>query len=477
MIEYKICIATIFECGASKTNGNNYLVRFISFMFEQESYKREIPAEPSREGDLFHKYEIGRWKLSPRIYQIFAVSAVVNILVLVVFTQGNLLTRRGCDSPFTSTICQVVDTVYVGTLLATGDREYVDEAYEKIDLGDSEITYIDVSNVSPPLNYPEGYFQIANPEQFAMQQEMAANPFPDYSSGFPPISSNPTFGGDSLITQTPELPKVNPNPVTGGIPDSPFSVGGDTAGPIVKGKRKRGGRLNANANTNTETPDEKVAEAEPTPAAITTDAVAAVEVNKKPLTDVAEAVASQWAANEIDLSQKFTVALDGTITKDGKLDTKKSRFDKTKETGDPKMIETARQALEALGQSGFLTYLQMIGVEKINIVIGQDDNEITASITSTQKSPERAKSISSLASASILTGKTLAKNPSDEFTLLDGAKVSTEGNNFVLNFAIPKPIAQEMITRKLREAQAKKAQQPQPNGTAATKPNDNTAKR
>lgn len=70
-----------------------------------------------------------------------------------------------------------------------------------------------------------------------------------------------------------------------------------------------------------------------------------------------------------------------------------------------------------------------------------------------------------------------AKDPSDELTLLNGATVTADGSNFVLNFAVPKPIAQEMINRKLKEAQAKKAQQVQPNGNASVKPQENTAKK
>ena len=47
---------------------------------------------------------------------------------------------------------------------------------------------------------------------------------------------------------------------------------------------------------------------------------------------------------------------------------------------------------------------------------------------------------------------------------------------FVLNFKIDKPIAQEMITRQLQKAETIRQQQPQPNGTADAKPNQNTAK-
>jgi hypothetical protein len=448
-------------------------------MFEQQLYEREAAEIKTREGDLFHNYEIKSWEPSKRLYQILALSAILNLTFVGVVGGTNLLTRRGCDSPFVGRVCEVLDMAYVGSIVLGTERAYVDEAYEKVDLGDSDITFISRDGDNAPLSYPDGYFQLANPEQFSGAQNvtdpmMAGFPNSTFTPGpVPGIPYTPTPQNDLLNTK-PIIPKYNPKSVKGQIPTDAFEVGGDNP-TIPKGSGKG---KDANAN-NSKSDDSANANANPQPTAtpITTDAVAAVEVNKKPLTDFADLIAAQWAANQIDLNQKFTIALDGTITKDGKLDPKKSRFDKTKESGDAKMVEVAKEALEALGQSGFLTYLQMIGIENINVAITQDDDQITAVITSKQKTPEAAKRLASSASLSIGAGKSLAKDPSDELTLLNGAKTSNDGNNFVLNFAVPKPVAQEMINRKLKEAQAKKAAQPQPNGNAIGKTNENTAKK
>jgi len=114
-----------------------------------------------------------------------------------------------------------------------------------------------------------------------------------------------------------------------------------------------------------------------------------------------------------------------------------------------------------------------LGVDKVNLILVQDSEKVNATIVSSQKTVERAQSVSSGLNGYITLGKLNAKNPSDERTLLDGAKVTSEGKNFILNFVIPKPIAQEMITRKLREAQAKRESQPQPNSSADIKESDN----
>ncbi len=62
----------------------------------------------------------------------------------------------------------------------------------------------------------------------------------------------------------------------------------------------------------------------------------------------------------------------------------------------------------------------------------------------------------------------------DDQTFLQKASVTSEGKAFVLNFAIPKPLVQEMIMRKLAEAKEKEAK---PNGNAEVKPTNNTAKK
>jgi len=210
---------------------------------------------------------------------------------------------------------------------------------------------------------------------------------------------------------------------------------------------------------------------------MTSDAVVGLEINRKPLTDFADDVAIQVNAGEVDLNQPFTIVMNGVLTKDGKLDRKLSKFDVSRQKGDPRMIDVAKSALEAVGDSGFLTYLKSLNVDKVTVTLVQDDKQINAVISSTQNTPERAKSIASGLNSYISFGKIAVENPSDERTLLDGAKVADDGKNFVLNFTIPKPIAHEMITRKLKEAQAKKVQQGQPSGDLDSKAKESSAGR
>ncbi len=473
------CLATQRVGKASKTNGKllqpNKLDEILSIMFEHSIYEPEPVATPTQEGDLFHNYEIKNWDLSKRIYQILGVSAAVNLLALLVFSTTSVLTMKGCDSPLVGNVCQVLDTIYVGSKLFGTDREYVNAVYDKTELGDADVTFVDVSGETPPISYPEGYFQIANPEQFLAQVEQANNPPID--SGFiaPGIPITQPSTGSTLIDTPQRLPKVNSNPIDGDLP----SGFGDAGSNPTTRKGRRGGRVKPPVPDQDDTADKKPSETpEPLPTPMSSEAVTAVDINKKPLADFADDIVTKWDAKEVDLNQPFVVVLNGVLTKEGKLDAEKSKFDLSKQKGDQKMIDVAKAAIQAVGDSGFLTYLRSLDVEKVTITLIQDDKQLTAVISSSQKTSERANVISSGIGGYISLGKLKYTDPNaDERKLLDGAKATADGKNFVLNFAIPKPVAQEMITRRLKEAQAKKQQQPQPNSGSINKPNNNTAKK
>jgi hypothetical protein len=202
-------------------------------MLEQELYNQEInsndqpvqPAPVAPAPDLFRNYEIRHWDFSPTFYKILAASAIFNVAALVVFAQSNVLMTRGCDSPLVSKFCQVLDTVYVGSVLLGTDAEFASRDYEKTELEDADITYIDVSGQTPPLNYPEGYFALANPEEFAMRQQQAELIASGDTSGFTmppsgsiPFPSTPNPTGD-LMNTMPTLPPQNNNPVVGRTSD------------------------------------------------------------------------------------------------------------------------------------------------------------------------------------------------------------------------------------------------------------------
>src|SRR5688500_18091591 len=169
-------------------------------MQEQEVIIHREPTEiiihkpsPGVQDDEFLKnYEIKNWEFSTRTYKMLSASAVFNMLALLVFSLTNRLQARACDSPWVSRVCQVIDTVYVGSTILSNDSEFVSKDYEKTELEDAEIVWINQTG-NDPLAYPEGYFALANPEsQFqTMMQDptMAPSGFENYQNYTPPANN------------------------------------------------------------------------------------------------------------------------------------------------------------------------------------------------------------------------------------------------------------------------------------------------
>ncbi|MGI8638400.1 MAG: hypothetical protein ACR2MG_00370 [Pyrinomonadaceae bacterium] len=445
-----------------------------------------------QEYELFENYEIKNWNFSPRLYKILGAAAAFNLLAILVMGQTNLLTRKGCDSPFVNQICQVLDAVYVGSVLIGTDSEFVSKDYENNELADADITYIDVTGETPPLKYPEGYFALANPDEFAAMQNadfLMTNPT------IPGIPTNPTIQNSTDLMSMPQVvPTPNDNAIKGTIPDSPFSFGTNPIGRTPPMKRVRipkppkikntspgklpnfeGDTMAENkANTNaakdkTDNPQKPVE----------SDVVKEIEINKKPFEELGDSLNDKLAKKEVDLTKPFSVILDGTITADGKLDSKKSKF--VKFDGDEQMVNVAKDAIEAVGNSGFLGYLKNNGVDKVNFTMVQDDKQIYVIIVSDQKTPEKASTTASgfntlLSGIRLLDQNGLKKLDESSKTLINNSKVTNDGKNFVLNFTIPKQDAQNLINRSLKERAEKKNNPPSNSSEANQSSNANNGK-
>ncbi len=450
-------------------------------MFEQQLYDQAVPEVRTQPGDLFHDYEIRNWNFSPRLYKILGFSAVFNILALVVIGSSGLLTARGCDSPFVGRVCQVLDTVYIAKLIFGTDSEFADVDYAKTELEDAEVTFVDVTGVTPPLSYPAGYFQLANPEQ---QFANATDPMAGSNFIAPGIPMNPTMGGKGLIN-TPAI-RLNPNPnaVDGTLPtDGP--LGSATDNPTItvnrKGRRGRnplGGNTAVNANTdptvsNTNTANPTVAE---NPDEAKEDQFG-VFINKRPMKDKAKESLEKIESNAVKIDSPFKVVISATLGLgvDGKtvvLKNPKPVPSNPPAKNDPIMEKFVQDWILAVGDAGWFGYLDKLKTKKVLITIEQNDTELIASVRADQPTDNDAKQAASGLGTLLSIAAPAAKG--DEQVFLQKASVTAEGKTFVLNFNIPKPLVQEMILRKLAESKEKEAK---PNGTAEARPNDNTAKK
>jgi hypothetical protein len=445
-------------------------------MFDQHSYAFDVPAEPLREGDLFYKHEVGRWTFDNRLYTIIAGAAVFIFAFFGIVAQTPFLTARGCDSPFVGRVCQVLDMAYVSSVLLGTEREMADAEYERTELGEADVVWIDQTGVPAQLEYPEGYFQIANPEQFAQQQAMlnsTASPYDFNTSGFPPVTP-PVQSGSSLIDTPAIAPKKNPKARPDKLPNSPFDLSD------VNGEDKTDEKT---ANTNSNTTDPKVAQTKPSPSPSPTEDVAVedkfgVFLNKRPMRVKAEETIADVNANKVKLDSSFKVTVVGTLglAKDGKtivLKNAKPVVDPKAPKTDPVMEKLVQDWILAVGDAGWFGYLDKLKSKQLTITIEQNDSELVASVKADQPSEDHAKTAASGLNTLLQIAATQVKD--DEKLFLEKAKVVNERNTFILNFAIPKPVVQDMIQRKLAEQAADATKKP--SGNAITSRNDNTAAR
>ncbi len=428
-----------------------------------------------QEQELFQSYEVKNWNFSKRIYKILAFSAVFNILALLIVGQTNLLTKKGCDSPLVGKVCQVIDTLYVGSTILTTDSKYVIDDYTPTELTENdEITFV---NVADKLYYPEGYFGLSNPELAQLNPDGS---FPTNTDGFQDIPGipNPTSGGGGLMNQKQELPPANSGGIIGDLPTSPYgTVNGNN--PTTNFPKNQKVKTQKNKSVPSNTSPNKLPTFKPDTTAdkdntdketkdqtpVKNETVPGVVINKIPLKKLASDFKAKVEKKEVDLTQNFTVVADGVLTKEGKLDVtidKKTKQPKSrilKTEGNEQMIEVAKQAIAAIGDSGWLGYLQAQGIEKINFTVVQDNDNLQVIITSDLPTPERANTVSSgiggiISGALLLDKNGFKKLGEDEKVLLSNAKAAVNPENtkqFVLNFVLPKATALEMITRKLNE--------------------------
>lgn len=451
-------------------------------MFEQQLYDQEVSEVRTQPGDLFHEYEIREWNLTPLHYKILGFSAVFNVLALVVIASSGLLTARGCDSPFVGRVCQVLDTVYIAQLVFGTDTEYADVDYTKTELEDADVTFVDVTGVTPPLNYPPGYFQIANPEQFTTPIDPMAGFGPNMIPGIPnPTMGNPTLGGSGLINTPAIKPKRNPNAIDGKLPtDGPLGTAEDN--PTIAGNQKGGKKplddtsangKDANTNVNTNTANPTVAENKEE----AKEDQFGVFINKRPMRDRAKESLEKIDANAVRIDSPFKVVIAGTLGpgKDGKtivLKNPKPVVENPPTKNDPVMEKFVQDWIIAVGDAGWFGYLDKLKAKKIVITVEQNDTELIATVKSDQPSENDAK----LAASGIrgILSIASAAATGDNLMFLQKGTATNEGKSFFLNFKIEKPIVQEMILRKLAESKDK---EPKPEGNALAKPNDNTARK
>lgn len=429
--------------------------------------KKEVIETPevAEENQLFGDYELKGWQLGPRIYKILGASAVLHLVFFGVMAQFDLLQTKACDSPYVGKVCQVLDAVYLASVLGMTDTKYVDEDYQKDVIEEADVTWVNMTGTDNLFKYPDGYFASNNPEQTEQPTDLNGNPLQ--------TTTTPTDQGNNLANSQQSLPPPNNSVRNQPAPDSPFTVEGSN--PSVArnkpGKRTKQSKLNndspgklpsddslAGNNGNKDGKDKPAENKDGDKGDFP-----GYPINRRPFQDLRDATAEKVAEQKINLTAPFAVTVEGVLTKEGKFDLAKTRF--IKKEGDPAMAQLAEDAISAVNASGFMKYLEVLNNKKLTLDLKQDQNTITAVITSQMASDKEASQIASGFKGLMSLGKPRTEEGSDERILLENASVSAQGKSFILNFSIPQQIAQQMIQKHLKEAEKKS----KPSGVAIKK--------
>lgn len=429
-----------------------------------------------QEQDIFKNYELKTWEFSPRLYKILAASAIVNIFLFFGLAQANFLTAKSCDTFVMSGVCSVLDAIYVGSSIMDTDTGFVNEDYVKTELEDADITFIDLSGQTPPLEYPSGYFAVANPDSVTDPSLVSTadltQPNPTLGGYIPGITGNTT---NPTITKTPTIKNNSPN----------YDL--TKVNPIVPKKPKTtvNGKLPTNilGDDQTVSKDESKTNKDETKDETTSQKIESSSVqekiNRKPLEDFGDELNAKIEKKEVDLNQNFKVIMNGTLTKEGRLDKKNSKF--VSSEGNEQMVNTAKSAIEAFGDSGFLIYLKNQNIDKANLTLAQNDEQIYIQLVSDMKDPNKANTAMSGLNAAIqgavlLDANNITKLDESSKLLIKNAKITTDGKNFILTVLIPKAEGQAMIGDTLKK-RAEKKKQSNSNAESENKTNSETAKK
>ena len=441
--------------------------------------------QQQQEAELFHDYELTGWELSPRIYKILGAAAAIHLFAFIVFAQVDLLGTKACDSPYVGKVCQVLDAAYVGSILLGTDTEFASRDYDKTEIDEADVTFIDVSE---EFKYPEGYFAVSNPTPTTMtgyEQMMTGDGMTITSSSIPGIP--PGFGNTTPMTtldpnQPAILPTPNPNAVQGTIPDSPLgNIGGGN--PTINPPR---GRIRSYPipkqrkipnNSPTKLPDltataDKNANKTPNDntTAKTDDKKPKTEgqideskgFNPKPLEDWATTNGEKILNKEVDVNAPFVIEIVAQLDENGKF--VKPKMTSTTDS-DPKMTELAKQAILAFGDSQLLKPLYDVGGRNVKITFAQNQDNLQAIIMSETRSENEAKTLQSGLNI-YLKNFFKPKEGSDEQILMSKAKLDAQGKNLIINFLIPNDEKTQMIEKNLRSLQ-EKLKNKQPNSGVA----------
>jgi hypothetical protein len=355
--------------------------------------------------ELFEEFEVERVSRWPIMLRLVGGSVVLHMIMLAVAFY----------------VPAVRDALNLASTFS--DSSFVDKDYRKTNFEDRA----QILNL-PKFQYPEGYFQ-----------PVSGTPMPD------PLAAQIVSTAPPLVMTPPpplvKMPKVKVTPPPAPSPSpSPSVDPKDPAGQTVAGTEPPKSPAEADAEI------AKVAQANNV-AQVNDD-----EINKKPFKDWLTKANELKTQGRLDLNKPLEITIIADFDENAKL---KGTPLISQKSGDPVLIELAKDMVAAIIDSNMLIFLKdpqtkRLETKQLRITVKLDQQQLTGKVQSDAVSPERARQLSTTYGVMLSLAKT-ARAGKDEEALIKNTKVSSEGNQIIINFVMPRQEASDMIKKQLSQ--------------------------
>lgn len=358
--------------------------------------------------ELFEHFEVERVSRLPIMLRLVGGSVVLHIIMLAVAFY----------------VPAVRDALNLASTFS--DSSFVDKNYRKTNIEDRA----QILNL-PKFQYPEGYFQ-----------PQSAAPMPD------PFAASIVSTAPPLV-MTPPVPPVVKMPKVKGTPPPPVAPS-PSPSPSVDPKDPNGQTV---AGTEPpRTPAEADAEIAKIAKANNVSEVNDDEINKKPFKDWLTKANGLKTQGMLDLNKPLEITIIADFDENGNL---KGTPLITQKSGDPVLIELAKDMVAAIIDSNMLKFLKdpqtkRLETKQLRISVTLDQQQLVGKVQSDAASPERARQLSMTYSGMLSLAK-IARAGKDEEALIKNTKVSSEGNQIIINFVMPRSEASDMIKKQLAQ--------------------------
>jgi len=170
-----------------------------------------------------------------------------------------------------------------------------------------------------------------------------------------------------------------------------------------------------------------------------------LEVNKRPLRDLAVSIKDIIRSKRLDLTAPFNVEIKFVLREDGTIDPSSTQFGRFE--GPESSIAIVKDAIYAFSETGYFKYLRELSSREVVVGLKQDDKEFVASISCALENESRAKSLTSW--FNILLSTAIAqKTPGvdqHELRYLKSLKATTAAKTVNISMSFPKDLFWNMI--------------------------------